>query len=77
MIVRWGLTELPSVLGELGINEPLLVASDRWANRGLGVRTGSRWTEIPSDQLAEAASHAGDGVLALGGGSAIDLGKAI
>jgi len=77
VIVRWGLTELPSVLGELGINEPLLVASDRWTNRGLGVRTGSRWTEIPSDQLAEAASHAGDGVLALGGGSAIDLGKAI
>jgi maleylacetate reductase len=77
VIVRWGLSELPNVLGELGIHEPLLVASGRWANRGLGVRTGVRWTEVPSDQIAEAASHAGDGVLALGGGSAIDLGKAI
>ena len=77
MIVRWGLGELPSVLGDLGIDEPLLVASERWADRGLGVRTGARWTEVPSDQIAEAASRVGNGVLALGGGSAIDLGKAV
>ena len=77
MIVRWGLAELPRVLAELDIQEPLLVASERWARTNLGVRTAARWTEVPSDQVAAAAEHAGDGVLAVGGGSAIDLGKAI
>ena len=77
MIVRWGLSELPAVLAELRIGRPLLVASDRWANRSLGVRPAARWTEVPSDQVAAAAEHAGDGVVAVGGGSAIDLGKAI
>ena len=76
VIVRWGLAELPKVLGELGIEEPLLVASERWAGTNLGVRTVARWTEVPSDQVAAAAEHVGDGVLAVGGGSAIDLGKA-
>ena len=37
----------------------------------------ARWTEVPSERVAEAAAQAGDGVVALGGGSAIDLGKAI
>lgn len=77
MIVRWGLAKLPVVLGELGIQEPLLVASERWAGTNLGVRTVARWTEVPSDQVAAAAEHVGDGVLAVGGGSAIDLGKAV
>jgi maleylacetate reductase len=77
VIVRWGLAELPGVLGELGIDEPLLVASDRWAGTGLGVRSAARWTEVPSERIAAAAARAGDGVVALGGGSAIDLGKAI
>jgi maleylacetate reductase len=77
MIVRWGLAKLPKVLGELGIEEPLLVASERWAGTNLGVRTVARWTEVPSDQVAAAAEHVGDGVLAVGGGSAIDLGKAV
>src|SRR4029079_18073491 len=30
MIVRWGLRELPVVLAELRIRQPLLVASPRW-----------------------------------------------
>jgi maleylacetate reductase len=77
VIVRWGLAELPGVLGKLGIAQPLLVASERWAGTNLGVRTAARWTEVPSDQVAAAAEHAGDGVIAVGGGSAIDLGKAI
>src|SRR5256885_13102726 len=69
--------ELPAVLADRRIARPLLVASDRWANRSLGVRSAARWTEVPSDQVAAAAEHAGDGVVAVGGGSAIDLGKAI
>jgi maleylacetate reductase len=77
VIVRWGLSQLPGVLGELRIAEPLLVASERWAGKGLGIRTAARWTEVPSEQVAAAAASAGDGVVALGGGSAIDLGKAI
>ena len=77
MIVRWGLAQLPGVLGELGVAQPLLVASKRMAGTNLGVRTAARWTEVPSDQVAAAAESAGDGVIAMGGGSAIDLGKAI
>jgi maleylacetate reductase len=77
VIVRWGVATLPGMLRELGIEQPLLVASDRWAATNLGVRTAARWTEVPSDQIAAAAERAGDGVLAVGGGSAIDLGKAI
>ena len=77
MIVRWGLAELPAVLGELGIDQPLLVASERLAGTNLGVHTAARWTEVPSDQVEAAAEHAGDGVIAVGGGSAIDFGKAI
>jgi maleylacetate reductase len=65
------------VLGELGIDQPLLVASERLAGTNLGVRTAARWTEVPSEQVPMAAELAGDGVIALGGGSAIDLGKAI
>ena len=77
MIVRWGLRELPAVLAELRIARPLLVAGKRWAATNLGVRQAARWTEVPSERVAAAAEHAGDGVVAVGGGSSIDLGKAI
>jgi maleylacetate reductase len=77
VIVRWGLRELPAALVELRIGRPLLVASDRWADTNLSVRPAARWTEVPSERIAEAAEHAGDGVVAVGGGSAIDLGKAV
>ena len=77
MIVRWGLAELAGAVGKVGIERPLLVASERWAGTNLGIRTAARWTEVPSDQVAAAAEHAGDGVVAVGGGSAIDLGKAV
>jgi maleylacetate reductase len=77
VIVRWGFAELPGVLGELGIVRPLLVASERWSDAELGVEPAARWTEVPSARIADAAAQAGDGVLALGGGSTIDLAKAI
>ena len=77
MIVRWGLGELGGVLAELGIERPLLVASDRWEPQDLPIEPAARWREVPSDRVADAAARAGDGVVPLGGGSAIDLGKAI
>jgi maleylacetate reductase len=75
--VRWGLEELPALLAELGVSRPLLVASDRWADLDLGVPIAERWSEVPSERVAEAAARVGDGILAVGGGSAIDLGKAV
>lgn len=76
MIVRWGLEELPGVLEDLGIERPLLVASDRWPSP---VPVAGVWSEVPSDRIADATSAArgADGLLAFGGGSAIDLAKAI
>jgi maleylacetate reductase len=77
--VRWGLEELPSLLAGLGIERPLLVASERWSPHDLPVEVAGIWKEVPSDRLQDAAAAAqeADGILALGGGSAIDLGKAI
>jgi maleylacetate reductase len=79
MIVRWGLDELRSLLAELDVHAPLLVAGPRWDSLELPVEPHARWTEVPSHRIDEAAAQArsGDGVVAVGGGSAIDLGKAI
>jgi len=74
MIVRWGLDSLPGVVAEVGMQRPLLVASPRWT---LPIDAASRWSEVPSDRVDEAAALTGDGVIAVGGGSAIDLGKAV
>jgi maleylacetate reductase len=71
LIVRWGLDELPAVLGELGIARPLLVASARWENV---LDVPDRWSEVPSHRIVVPAGV--DGILALGGGSAIDTAKA-
>ena len=76
MIVRWGLDTLGSVLAEVGSERPFVVASERWSDLEL---SGPRWTEVPSHRIDDAAEEArdADGVLAVGGGSAIDLGKAV
>ena len=71
MIVRWGLGELTGTLAETGIARPLVIASERW--RTLDVPHIAWSTEVPSvhvDVPAEA-----DGIIAIGGGSAIDTGK--
>jgi maleylacetate reductase len=72
VIVRWGAEELPSVLDELEIERTLLVASRRWD--GLGIPAAARWSEIPSDRIS--VPRGVDGIVAVGGGSAIDTGKA-
>jgi len=74
--VRWGLDELPGLLDELGSERPFLVASPRWEPP---VEVVGRWSEVPSDRIGEAARSAegADALLAVGGGSAIDLAKAI
>ena len=72
MIVRWGLEEMPGVLEDVGIERPLLVAGSRWD--ALAIPAPARWSEIPSDRISVPPDV--DGVLAVGGGSAIDTGKA-
>jgi maleylacetate reductase len=77
VIVRWGLAALRPLLAELGIERPFLIASERWS--GLDVPSADHWDEVPSDRVPEAAAatEGSDGVLAIGGGSAIDLAKAV
>jgi len=77
MIVRWGLEELSGLLGELGIDRPFLIASDRWSH--IDLPADGRWSEVPTDRIDEvaAAARGSDGILAVGGGSAIDLAKAL
>jgi maleylacetate reductase len=77
VIVRWGLEELDPLLAELGIQRPYVVASGRWAD--LPLRSTGRWNEVPSDRIADLveATAGADGLLAVGGGSAIDLAKAV
>jgi len=72
VIVRWGLGELPALLAELGIERPFLVASPRWDSLQLPVA--GRWSEIPSHRIEVPGEV--DGILAVGGGSAIDTAKA-
>ena len=71
MIVRWGLESLADVLDEVGIERPLLVASGRWAE--LELPAAATWSEVPSDRIE--APEDVDGLLAVGGGSAIDTAK--
>ena len=71
MIVRWGLGELAATLAEVGVARPLVIASGRW--RSLDVPHVAWWTEVPSVHVG--VPDGADGILAIGGGSAIDTGK--
>jgi maleylacetate reductase len=71
VIVRWSLAELPEVLAEVGIERPFVIASARW--KKLDLPHVGWWAEVPSDRLE--VPDVADGILAVGGGSAIDLGK--
>jgi len=81
VIVRWGLESLPEACAEAGVSLASLVSSRRWDSLELPVEVVSRWVEVPSDRIGDAistaAATAADGVIVVGGGSAIDLGKAI
>ncbi len=90
MIVRWGLSSYASVLDDLRIRRPLLLSTRRWAGAGgasnslllaLGsprVFDGVR-PHVPSESVdaATVAASGSDGLVALGGGSAIDTAKAV
>ena len=69
MIVRWGIDGLSEVVP----GAFLQVSTERWPDYGAA----ARWTEVPSSRVDEAAALAPACVVAVGGGSAIDLGKAI
>ncbi|HET7129525.1 MAG TPA: iron-containing alcohol dehydrogenase [Gaiellaceae bacterium] len=71
MIVRFGLGELPGVLADVGIARPLVIASERW--RALDVAHVAWSSEVPSVHVDVPGDA--DGILAIGGGSAIDTGK--
>lgn len=77
MIVRWGLDELEALLRALQIGRPYAIASDRWTK--LPLRTAGWWSEVPTERIADVAAGAADadGLLAVGGGSTIDLAKAV
>ena len=83
MIVRWGSEGLGALLEELGIDRPLLVTSERFADLDLPVT--ERFTsvrrhsplEVVSAATAATAAAEADGLVGLGGGSAIDTSKAV
>lgn len=77
MIVRWGLGEVAPVLAELRVSRPYVLASPRFEQ--LPVDANGRWSELPTDRIGDvaAATAGADVLVALGGGSTIDTGKAV
>ncbi len=82
MIVRWGLDQLEGLLAELGAERPFLLASRRWSDLRFAPAPVGAWEDVPSERIEEIGDRVGAGpgadvLLAVGGGSAIDLAKAI
>jgi maleylacetate reductase len=81
VIVRWGIAEVGRLLAELRTERPLLVTTPRFESLELPVEhrfSGVR-THVPMETVAAAteAAAGADALVALGGGSAIDTGKAV
>jgi len=72
MIVRWSLEDLPDTLAEVAIRRPFVIGSERWRKLDVPGSAGW-WSEVPSEQAA--VPPEADGIVAIGGGSAIDTGK--
>jgi maleylacetate reductase len=81
LIVRWGLEALPGVLEQLSVRDPLLISTERWQDLDLPVARhfygALPHAEIAGVRAATEASAGADGLVALGGGSAIDTAKAV
>lgn len=81
MIVRWGLGALGEVLAELGVARALLVTTERFGELQLPVFSCfsgvQRHSPVDVVAAAIAAAEGADGVVGLGGGSAIDSSKAV
>jgi len=81
VIVRWGLDELPGVLDELSVRDPLLISTERWRDLDLPVARrfygAQPHAEVTGVRAATEAAAGADGLVALGGGSAIDTAKAV
>jgi len=81
VIVRWGLGALPEVLETLSVRRAMLVSTPRWRDIELPVEQrfygALPHAETGGVQAALAALDGADGLVALGGGSAIDTAKAV
>ena len=87
-VIRFGagaLAELAEVAAEIGVERPLLVTTRRGARDAAGLPVAGIYagveSHVPVETVREAAALAreldADGLVALGGGSAIDTAKAV
>ena len=81
VIVRWGLDSLAAVLDELSLERPLLISTERWRELDLPIERrfyGAKpHADVTGVRTAQAMLDDVDGLVALGGGSALDTTKAV